>query len=169
MTLFTFLISGLKLLLLCSSARGETFPTEGPQGIGVLQTLTRVELDPLSHTCGHPDSNMTSYQNYTTQESRPCTHECTRVFSEDFRRVNRFKIENFNSFGQFNRPGCEGLASVDVTDWNQSGNASTSEYVATINIDNHCAIRNISFPPFFSEGSTYWMSVRIDSAAQSSA
>ena len=184
----SFLLTWSSLNFFLSCVQSQTFDRRIN---GDLQALTGVEINPVSHTCGHPDSGMTSYTSYVWQflqegvadEERPCDYYCKRTFDENFSRVNRFKIENLNQIGQYNSQECNGYVTSDVTDERGSGSfdssttrstpatsttrrtPATMEYVTTINVDNQCAIKDLRFAErslFFHGNMTHSMRVKVD-------
>ena len=143
----------------------------------LLTGIPEVEVNPVSHTCGHPDSGMTSHQSYVWQllqeglpgEERPCDYSCVRTFDENFSRLNRLKIENFNQFGQYHRQSCDGYLTGGFSGGSGSGSGVTSpvttEYVTTIEVDNQCAIKDLRFAErslFFYGNTTHSMTVKVD-------
>ena len=113
------------------------------------------------------------------EDVRPCDYYCERSFDENFSRINRFKIENFNQIGQYNSQGCDGYVTSDVTDERGSGSfdasttrrtPSTWEYVTTIDVDNQCAIKDLRFAErslFFNVNMTHSMRVKVDDDSHS--
>lgn len=171
----------LLVLLLCSAFSG----VHSQFLLGDFRFADRVELETASHTCGHPDSGMTSFREYNEAllreippndlPERTCDYTCARMFDQDFSRVNRYRIENFNMFGQFHADGCEGYTPAEGTNAGSgSGDApstttsssagSTSEFVGTIESGNFCAIKDLQVNEqsvFGSTNLTFHLSVKI--------
>ena len=166
------------LFIVCLYTRhvvqSQTFPGTT---VGSMATLDRVELESASQTCGHPDSGMTSFTLYNPtllleipHDELPnltCVHNCAKNFDENFSRANRFRIENFNAFGQYHRAGCVGYTTRVATDGDGSGGGDpngnpTSEYVAAFNAgENFCAIKDFEVMEVTSPNMTFSFSVKI--------